>query len=67
MAERYSNRWDRDNDGRIELPREGSLIDHVLVSPTLQVQDVRITRPLVQQEPLSGHDPIVVTISQSMM
>ena len=67
MAERYSNRWDRDNDGRIELPREGSLIDHVLVSPTLQVEDVRIARPLVRQEPLSDHDPIVVTVNQPMM
>jgi endonuclease/exonuclease/phosphatase family metal-dependent hydrolase len=67
MAERYSNRWDRDGDGRIELPREGSLIDHVLVSPTLQVEDVRIARPLVRQEPLSDHDPIIVTINQPMM
>ena len=41
LVERYSNRWDRDNDGRIELPREGSLIDHVLVSPTLQVPTSR--------------------------
>jgi endonuclease/exonuclease/phosphatase family metal-dependent hydrolase len=65
LAERYSNRWDRDGDGRIELPREGSLIDHVLVSPTLQVLDIAIARPLVQQEPLSDHDPIAVTIAPS--
>jgi endonuclease/exonuclease/phosphatase family metal-dependent hydrolase len=66
-AERYSNRWDRDGDGHVNMPRDGSLIDHVLVSPPLQVLDVTIARPLVGQEPLSDHDPVVVTIAWPAM
>ena len=63
---RFTSHWDRDDDNRIDAPREFSAIDHILVSRGLadQIDWVEIDHghdPLA----LSDHFPIIVRFDLS--
>merc|ERR1719161_2839604 len=53
-GDRWTNWWDKDNDGKFGFSSERSLLDHILVSNSL--------RPLVEAVGIEhGHDPTSVS------
>jgi exonuclease III len=64
--ERYTAFWDRNNNGRVERPRELTSIDHLLISNKLAGRVERAWMPH-DHDPVtvSDHFPVVVTLRLS--